>query len=156
MFVPTLIRQLSVLLCICMAVSCGGGGGGAAPTSVVVLATLQAVLQAVNETHPVTIADAQGAAVIEIRSDGEIRFSITVQEQWRAGVNGAHIHRGAVSVPGGIEVDFLVTSVPDDGTLTVSGTVQVDAALAEEIAAAACSSRKSRWGVTANRVMPWA
>jgi len=123
------------LLTLGVVAGCGGGGGGVPAAPLLLLGALQAVLLGSLETTVVD-ADARAAVVVEVRSDGRIRFSATAEAAWVGDIIGMHIHRGAPGVDGPIEVDLLAAGATfDPGTRTATGFVFAAQALAEEIAA---------------------
>ncbi|MGQ0614698.1 MAG: CHRD domain-containing protein [Planctomycetaceae bacterium] len=113
-----------------------GGGGGAAPPVLTILARLISVLSGQEEVAVVD-AGARGAATLQLRSDGQLVFSVTGEPRWTATVTGLHIHRGAAGANGPIVVDLLSGGATfAAGTATASDTITIDPALAAEIAAA--------------------
>ena len=115
--------------------ACGGGGGGAAPAALI-LAFRQAAMLGTLEPTVIDPA-AHATAMVELRSDGRVRFAVTVEERWRADITGMHIHRGGPGVNGGIEVDLLSSGATfSAATRTASGSVFASAALVQEIIAA--------------------
>ena len=113
-----------------------GGGGGAPPPVLTILARLLTVLSGQGEVAVVDAA-AKGAAYVQLRSDGQLVFSVTGESRWTATVTGLHIHRGAAGVNGPIVVDLLsggATFTPAAATAT--DTITIDPMLAAEIAAA--------------------
>ncbi|MGH7163205.1 MAG: CHRD domain-containing protein [Planctomycetota bacterium] len=114
---------------------CGGGGGGGPPPAPTLLATHQAQLQGSNESTVID-PDARATAVVQLRSDGEVFFSVTGEAAWTSDVTGLHIHRGAAGVDGPIVVDLLSGGATfSPASFTASGSVTTTAALAAEIAA---------------------
>jgi hypothetical protein len=79
-------------------------------------------------------ASATACGLVEIRSDGQVRWSMTGTASWTDTVDQFHIHRGATGVIGPIEVELLGTSTFDPVTRTATGTVVTTPALAAEIA----------------------
>lgn len=128
-------RGLVAALLALVACACGGGGGGGGGPPVTLLATLKAVLLGANETTVVD-ASARSALLLEVRSNGALTFAAAAQEAWVGNVTGLHVHRGGPGTDGPIEVNLLGGGASfDPGTRVASGTVNVAAALAAEIAA---------------------
>jgi len=122
------------VLCLVLACLGCGSGGGTPPAAVTLLATLKALLLGSREVAVID-AQARAAIVIELMSDGEVRFAATAQAAWVGDITMMHIHRGAAGVNGGIVVDLLAGgAVFDPATFTASGSVPAAAALATEIA----------------------
>lgn len=113
--------------------ACGGGGGGGA--ALVILGVLQASLLGSHETTVIDPA-ATATAMIELRSDGRVRFAVTVEERWRAEINAMHIHRGPAGADGPVVVDLLASGATfDAATRTAAGSVFASPALVQEIVA---------------------
>lgn len=115
--------------------ACGGGGGGTPPgPGTTILARLGALLSGANEVS-IADPDARGSVVLELRSDGQLRFAATAEADWVGAITGMHVHRGAAGINGAIEVDLLgngATFAP--ATRSASDTLSITPALAQEIA----------------------
>jgi len=100
-----------------------------------VLGFFQAALSGAEE-RTVVDAGARASFVAELRSDGQLAFGFTGDPAWVGIVSGLHIHRGGAGQDGPIVVDLLGGGATFTiGTATTSDTIQISAALAQEIAA---------------------
>ncbi len=124
----------ALALCLLVASLGCGSGGGVPPAAVTLLATLKALLLGSREVAVID-AQARAAIVLELMSDGEIRFAATAQAGWVGDITMMHIHRGAAAVNGVPVVDLLSAGATfDPATFTAAGSVPSTAALATEIA----------------------
>lgn len=103
--------------------------------NVTVLATLKAPLDGSN---PSTVVDADATAmfIVEIRSDGELRWAATAQAAWVADIIAVRIHRGTAGNDGPAVADLTAGGATfDSQTFSASGSASAAVALAQEIAA---------------------
>jgi len=126
-------RALALVCALMFFTGCGGGGGGTPAATE--LGRFIAELRGSEETTVVD-AGARGAFVARILDDGTLEFAAAAQLDYAGNVIGLHIHRGVAGANGGIEVNLLAGGLAFDAVSgTLSGTLEIDPALAAEIAA---------------------
>jgi hypothetical protein len=84
----------------------------------------------------VSDADAGGFFLLRIVDDGTLEFWVGAEPAWAGGITALHIHRGDAGADGPSVADLLSGgAVFDPVTGIAIGTIEIDPALAEELAA---------------------